>query len=130
MVEEQPMTDFYRKQAKKSGCPSNQDWMSCTARGFYMLYKNKDYSGGDRDRIANLQQFCKECKALDAVDFQPKKREAYSSDSSEVSSEGEGGGKSKKRKELRKRKKSKKRSKSKKSSKYKKGKQPRRTRRR
>ena len=108
------MTDLYRKQAQHLGCPSNQDWMSCTANGFYMLYKDKDYSAGDRDRIANLQQFCKECKALDAVDFQPKKREAYSPDSSEVSSEGEGCGKSKKRKKLRKRKKSKKSSKSKK----------------
>ena len=63
------MTDLYRKQAQHLGCPSNQDWMSCTANGFYMLYKDKDYSAGDRDRIANLQQFCKVCKALDATDI-------------------------------------------------------------
>ena len=63
------MTDLYRKQARNLGCPSNQDWMSCTANGFYMLYKDKDYSAGDRDRIANLQQFCKVCKALDATDI-------------------------------------------------------------
>ena len=93
MAEEQPMTDFYRKQARNLGCPSNQDWMSCTARGFYMLYK--DRNSEDRGE-KGLREFCKECKALMRGDFPRPKGKAYRSDSSEVSSEGEGCGESKK----------------------------------